>query len=222
MSKQLAYQLIIFDWDGTLVDSQALIVNCMRLAAEEAEVPVPDEEVVRSCIGLSLEQSIKQIFPDVSRRAHGIMMETYRRHYFTKAEKYITLFPHVDKTLQSLLDEGYWLAVATGKGRRGLDKDILNTGLSGFFSTTRTVDECSSKPDPQMLIEILDELGLTEKNAVMIGDSEHDLNMAENAGMDAVGISTGAREKSYLQSLHCRTCIDDISELPAWLESVST
>ena len=211
------YQLLVFDWDGTLADSEACIIDAMRLATAEAELPTCNDAQIRDVIGLSLEGAIEVLFPEAEISVRNSVADTYREHYFSTSTSPVPVFEGVIEILEKLNQENYFLAVATGKSRRGLDRSLNETGLDKYFHTTRCADETISKPNPQMLIGIIGFFGLETVDALMIGDSEYDLQMANNAGAESVAVSYGVHDAERLQQCEPLGIIHNITELPDYL-----
>ncbi len=214
------FELLVFDWDGTLMDSEARIVACIHAAITDLSLEPRDNASIRNIIGLGLSEAIQQLYPGSDLAFATAMIERYRHHFLTADPTRSELFEGAEETLQELADAGYLLAVATGKGRVGLDKVLVETGLGRFFQTTRCADETFSKPHPMMLEQIMDELGVEAHATLMIGDTEYDMQMAINARAPALAVSYGVHEKERLlqhQPLHC---IDAITELTDWLDSL--
>ena len=217
------YQLIIFDWDGTLMDSTARIVNCLRAAAKETQVDASQsDDFFRSIIGLGLNEAIDHLYPTITESQRSYMADRYRHHYLIETAGSSQLFEGALKCLDTLKEQGYWLAVATGKGRQGLEQALTETATHNYFLTTRCASETRSKPHPQMLFEILNELGVDAKDALMIGDSEFDLQLASNAKMDSLAVSYGAHSLQRLMQQSPLGYIDNINELPEWLNTQYT
>ena len=212
-----AYRLIVFDWDGTLMDSIGSIVACTRAMMDELGLGGVPDQTIRGTIGLGLRETVEILCPGGGEALFAAVVATYRKHWLATWRDQPVLFAGVRETLTELADEGYLLAVATGKSRRGLDHVLAQTGLDGAFHATRTVDEALSKPHPEMLLAILDELGVRPGAAVMIGDTTYDLEMARNAGTAAVGVCTGSHGREELMRLEPLACLDAITELPGWL-----
>jgi len=208
-------ELIIFDWDGTLIDSQANIVQCMQGMIRDLALPEKHDTELSNIIGLGLYEALNTLFPDSPSHDYEKMIDRYRYHFFASDPS--LPFPDVASVLEELSAAGYLLAVATGKGRRGLEKALDNTGFRQWFHTTRCADETRSKPHPQMLEEILDELGVEPQCAVMIGDTEYDLQMANNAGMPSLGVSYGVHERERLLQCEPLMVLDEIKSLLGWL-----
>lgn len=213
------FEVLVFDWDGTLMDSEAHIVACMDFAIREHGIePAPAQQLKR-VIGLGLNEAVADLLPEYQQSLHTKVADTYRDRFFSEKTAQSGLFPGVESTLQALHSEGYLLAVATGKSRRGLDKALAETGLEELFTAIRCADETSSKPDPQMLNEIKSEIDVTAGQMLMIGDTEFDLQMAVNAGVLSIGVSYGVHEPEQLQKYKPLTILDRIAELPEWLVS---
>lgn len=210
------FDLIVFDWDGTLADSTQTIVDAIQSASRDAGLPIPDDERSRSIIGLGLREALHQLFPGITEETERHLVERYRVHYFAHDEK-IVLFDGVEDALHELSAAGFMLAVATGKGRGGLNRAMMQTGLDGVFHASRCAGECFSKPHPQMLEEILDELGAMPEQALMIGDTHFDLQMAQNAGMSSLGVSYGAHPEDHLHPHAPLACFDSFAKLRTWL-----
>ncbi|NHI00794.1 HAD family hydrolase [Oceanimonas sp. MB9] len=213
----MKYELVIFDWDGTLMDSVARIVSCMQAAALDCEQPVPTDEAVRHIIGLSLYKAFPILFGELSQAESDALLLAYRRHYLELNTTPSPLFAGAADTLAGLHQGGYRLAVATGKQRVGLDRVLDETGLGHLFHALRGSDQARSKPDPLMLAQILDELSLAPEQAVMVGDSSYDLAMAEAIGMDRIGVTYGVHNRDQLGAHAPVALIDDIRHLPKWL-----
>ena len=211
------FRLLVFDWDGTLMDSIGPIVACAQATIRELELGELPEETVRGTVGLGLRETIEILSPGCDDALYGRILEGYRKHWHTAYRDMPLLFDGVDQMLRDLAEEGYLLAVATGKSRRGLDYALEQTGLSEVFQATRTADEAFSKPHPQMLLEILDELGVSPREAVMIGDTTYDLEMARNARTHAIGVCSGGHCREELLRLEPLACLDQVVELAAWL-----
>ncbi len=214
------FKLLVFDWDGTLMDSEARIVACMQAAADDLKLAVPSEQRVRNIIGLGLKEAVMELFPRQSEELVPQLVERYRYHFLQKNQTPSELFPGAEEVLWDLESQGYLMAVATGKGRAGLDKVLQETGLVKLFHTTRCADETFSKPNPDMLIQIMDELGANATETLMIGDTEYDMLMAKNASAHGLAVSYGVHEAERLMQHDPLGCLDDISELTGWLSGV--
>lgn len=211
------YELLIFDWDGTLSDSIGRIIDAMRQAADLAGRPVRDDQAIRGIIGLGLPEAIRTLYPDIT--ANDLI--DFRQHY---ADSYMAmdaepsrLFDGVLESLEAFRAEGYRMAIATGKARRGLDRVLKAHDWLDYFDATRAADETASKPDPLMLNEILQHCGVAAQKALMIGDASFDLLMARNAGMDSVAVGYGAQALDSLLRYEPRLAINHFSELRTWL-----
>lgn len=220
-SSHLPYKLLIFDWDGTLMDSQARIVNCLRTACCDLGFAERSEDEYKNVIGLGLREALKQLFPDHDDDTTEVLASRYREQYLFHNDTPSALFPGVAKLLEDLEHNGYWLAVATGKGRQGLDQSLQTTGLQGRFHSTRCASETRSKPHPQMLEEILDQLGLYPEDALMIGDTEYDMEMAANAGMAGLAVSYGVHEADRLLKHGPLDCLHHVDELAHYLRNLA-
>lgn len=211
------YEVIVFDWDGTLMNSEAKIVNCIAAAARDCGIPDPGPAASRHIIGLGLQEALHTLFPDVYPADRARIAERYRTHFLLHDRTETALFPGVVHGLAQLADNGYILAVATGKSRRGLDKVLDETGTRSLFTVTRCADETASKPHPRMLHEILDVTGADAARAVMVGDTTYDMQMARNAGMDGLAVSYGSHARELLLELAPCACLDSFPEVCAWL-----
>jgi phosphoglycolate phosphatase len=211
------YDLLVFDWDGTLMDSAARIVASMRAAFIELALAPPAPAAARNVIGLGLSHAVAELAPGLDEVTRGKIIERYRAHYLELDDTPTPLFPGAAEVVAQLAAQGYLLAVATGKSRRGLDQALAQSGLRAHFHATRSADETFSKPHPQMLLELLDELGVGNEQALMIGDTEYDLLTARNAGVDALAVCYGAHAPERLLALGPLACLSAIDALPGWL-----
>lgn len=212
------WRLVVFDWDGTVMDSTGQIVQAALRAIDELGLPVRTPEAVKDIIGLGLKESWQQLFPELAGEEHfRAFVEAYRDHFFSP-ELYVSRpYEGAERTLEILERRGHLLAVATGKSRRGLDRDFERTGLGRLFRGSKTADETRSKPYPDMLLELMEALGATPQETVMVGDTEWDLEMARRAGVAAVGVTWGAHPEDRLRRLSPLACIAGIDELEDWL-----
>jgi len=208
--------LYIFDWDGTLCDSLDKIVGCTLAAAKEINIPPPSEDAVRNIIGLSLKSAISQVFPDISPQQLTLLLESFSRHFVSDSFAKTEFYPGVKKTLDQLLNDGHHLAIATGKSRKGLDGILKEMELEEFFHGSRCADETSSKPSPHMLEELLEEFSVKPGEAVMIGDTEYDMSMAQQLAMPRIAVSYGAHHIDRLKVYEPVLCVDQIDQLLAW------
>lgn len=211
------FDLIVFDWDGTLMDSEFRIVSCMQRAADDVGVPVPTDGAARDVIGLGLTEAVMRVFPQAEPDQVGCLIAAYRRHWQSGEIAPATLFDGAQALIEGLHGRGHLLAVATGKSRRGLDKALDETGLGRFFHASRCADEACSKPHPQMLQEILVDLETAADAAVVVGDTEYDMQMAHNARVSAVGVAHGVHSAERLASHGALLCFDDLFQLSDWL-----
>lgn len=212
------YELIVFDWDGTLMDSAAMIVDSVQAAARDLGLEPPPEERARHIIGLGLVDALRHALPDLPEDHYPELVERYRHHYLSRDHE-LRLFVGADILVKQLAENGFRLGVATGKSRTGLDRALVHSGLGDYFHGTRCADECHSKPHPQMIEELMDEFAIQPERTLMIGDTTHDLLMAQNAGVDAVAVSYGAHPREVLEATSPRYCAHSIGELAAWLQA---
>lgn len=211
------YKLIIFDWDGTLYDSAAHIIQCMAQTAKDFDFDVPDVSVLRQVIGLSFEKAVERNFPLVTEAQMTQFADTFHKHIYSDHFGQPVLFDGVYDVLNDLHKKGYWLAVATGKHRTGLDHELNEFSVQQFFMTSRCACETQSKPHPQMLLEIMDELGKSPSETLMVGDTIFDLELAANASVDALAVNYGAHDEAELLKYNIKGCLSDIRQLPQWI-----
>lgn len=211
------FDLIVFDWDGTLMDSEVKIVRCMQAAAADVGITDPGAAAIRNIIGLGLSEAMEALFPSASRDARSRLVDRYRTHFLELDATDMPLFPGVVDGLTELASQGYLLAIATGKARRGLNRVLDETGIRHFFVSSRCADEAFSKPHPRMLEEILDETGTENHRALMIGDTEYDMQMARNARVPALGVSYGVHARDRLLENGALACLDSFPEVCSWL-----
>jgi phosphoglycolate phosphatase len=210
------YDLIVFDWDGTVMDSTAVIANSIQSACRDLNLMVPSDEVARHVIGLGLDQALRYAVPSAGAEKHADLVARYRHHFFSQ-ENAMPLFDGAEQLIQDLRADGYLLAVATGKNRNGLDRALKASNMSHYFHSTRTADQTVSKPDPTMLHEILEELEVSTARALMVGDTTHDLQMAINAGVTSLGMTHGAHPEEQLLELKPLALLDGFASLREWL-----
>lgn len=213
-------KLVVFDWDGTLMDSEAQIVACMQAAIEDLRLEARSGDEVKNIIGLGLHEAVAALYPQAEADLVHALADRYREHWLT-GDRQSQLFPGVEETLHLLKDAGFRLAIATGKGRRGLDKVLRETGLAALFDATRCADETRSKPHPLMLEQLMAELRSAPAQTLMVGDTEYDMEMARNAQAHPVAVSYGVHEWPRLQRHAPLTCLDQITELGDWLAELS-
>ncbi|HZW12775.1 MAG TPA: HAD-IIIA family hydrolase [Noviherbaspirillum sp.] len=211
------FDLIVFDWDGTLMDSTATIVTCIQAAAKDLGLPVPDKKQASYVIGLGLQDAMQAVLPGLEPKYYPHMVERYRYHYLTK-DKGLALFDGVREMLADLSHQGYFLAVATGKSRVGLNRALDAANLLSVFDATRCADETFSKPHPAMLQELTRELGQDMQRTVMIGDTTHDMQMAINAGAAGIAVHYGAHSGTELEALNPVFAANSVFELHQWLQ----
>lgn len=211
------FDLIVFDWDGTLMDSAAAIATSVQAAARDLGLEPPSDERARHIIGLGLDDALRFAMPNLPGERYGELTERYRHHYLSWDHE-LTLFAGVEALLEDLLGAGHLLAVATGKSRLGLSRALEVSGLGSRFHATRCADECFSKPHPQMLEELMAEFGIAPEATLMIGDTSHDVQMAHNARVPAIAVSYGAHPRPGLEALDPLQCVDSVAELAEWLK----
>lgn len=211
------YDLLIFDWDGTLADSIGRIIESMRTAAIGGGMEGRDDEAIKGIIGLGLPEAIRTLYPSITANDLIDFRQRYADCYMAMDKVPSRLFEGVSESIQAFRDEGYRLAVATGKARRGLDRVLKANAWLDFFDITRAADETASKPDPLMLHEIMAHCDVAPERSLMIGDSSFDLQMARNAGMDSVAVGYGAQSLDSLRAYEPRLAIEHFSELRTWL-----
>ena len=213
---QRQFDLIVFDWDGTLFDSTGLIVQCIQSACADIGAAVPSDEAAAYVIGLGLHDALKHAAPGLAEEDYPALGERYRHHYLARKDE-LVLFPGTLEMLHTLKSRNHHLAVATGKNRRGLDDALAHSQLRGMFDSTRTADETASKPHPMMLLELMAELGTAPGRTLMIGDTTHDLLLARNAGTARVGVSYGAHDHDSFASFDPLFVAHSTRELHDWL-----
>lgn len=211
------YELLIFDWDGTLADSIGRIVEAMRVAATLSGRQVRDDFAIKGIIGLGLPEAIRTLYPDITTGDLIDFRQRYADSYIAMDDVPSPLFAGVLESIEAFRADGYRLAVATGKARRGLDRVLKAHDWLDYFDITRAADETASKPDPLMLHEILQHCDVAPERALMVGDSSFDLLMARNAGMDSVAVGYGAQSLSSLREFEPCLAIDSFPELRTWL-----
>lgn len=210
------FELLVFDWDGTLMDSAGAIAASLQAACRDLDLPVPSEEQARYVIGLGFDDALLHLLPGLDPAGYPPVLERYRFH-FLKHDVDTVLFAGAAETVTALHDGGFLLAIATGKSRRGLERSLAATGLKRYFHATRCADEGHVKPHPGMLLELMDELGVTGERTLMIGDTTHDMAMARAAGVARLGAAYGAHPKGDLLDYAPLACVDDFNGLRQWL-----
>lgn len=214
----MSTKLIVFDWDGTLMDSEAKIVTCMLSAINDLGMQPRSDDEVRHIIGLGLREALTQLYPNGTETEFESLVERYRHHFLHADETASPLFDGSRELIESLGQMEHFLAIATGKGRQGLDKVLKETGLAELFHYSRCADETHSKPNPQMLLDIMDYLGVEKEHTLMIGDTVYDLQMASNAGVDSLAVSHGVHDKHMLIECNPLAIVNDIHEVSRWLQ----
>ena len=209
--------LLIFDWDGTLSDSADKIIDCLQQAAVNSGKRVCDREAIRNIIGLGLPEAMTALYPELDSDEREQVRQAYITQFLAADQQPSPFFDGVLEGLHQLRDNNYLLAVATGKSRRGLDRVLGNLNLNNFFHGSRCADETSSKPHPQMLSELLDEFSKTADNALMVGDTEYDMSMAQQLTMPRVAVSYGAHDVDRLKQYQPVLCVDHFSDFVAWV-----
>jgi phosphoglycolate phosphatase len=209
------YQLVVFDWDGTIIDSASTIAECIRDAAADLGLPVPTLDQARHVIGLGLQDALRGAVPDLPAERTPQFVERYREHFRAREER-MGLFPGMRELIEQL-SSNRALAIATGKSRRGLDRALQASGLQPYFRASRCADETHPKPHPAMLRELMEKLGIAAGQALMVGDTSHDMEMARAAGVDALAVTYGAHQETGLRACRPRGCVASVQELGEWL-----
>ena len=214
----MKYELVVFDWDGTLLDSAGAIVRAIQAACRDIGHPPPSDAQARHVIGLGLGDALRHAAPELPPERYPEMIERYRFHYLG-GDHELTLFEGIPALLADLRAAGHTLAVATGKSRLGLERSLDHSGLRPLFHASRCADECHSKPHPQMLEELMDEFGMPSEAVLMIGDTSHDLQMARNAGVAGLAVTYGAHPHDHLLEHGPLACLHTVAELAEWLRT---
>ena len=210
------FELLVFDWDGTLMDSAAAISESLQAACADLGLPVPSSQRARYVIGLGLNDALRNVLPDLPEAEYPRLLDRYRVQ-FLQRDGDTTLFPGAAEMIRDLHAAGFLLAVATGKSRAGLAKELSITGLGRLFHATRCADETFSKPHPQMLLELMDELGVHSTQTLMVGDTEYDLQMAANARAFSLAVCYGVHPPERLLACGPLACLDSVADIPGWL-----
>jgi len=210
------FDLLVFDWDGTLMDSAAAIVTALQAACTDLGLPVPDDQRAKYIIGLGLHDALSYLLPEVDTGRYPTIVESYRRH-FMRLDGDTRLFPGAADAVVELHRAGLRLAIATGKSRRGLARALAATGLAPYFHATRCADEGHAKPHPGMLRALMEELAVPEHRTLMIGDTTHDMEMARAAGVACLGVAYGAHPREALLDCSPLACLLSVEELRGWL-----
>ena len=210
------FDLVVFDWDGTLFDSTALITRCIQAACADVGVTVPTDTQASYVIGMGLIEALQHAAPGLPRERYPELGARYRHHY-TARQHEVMFFDGTLAMLETLKSRGHLLAVATGKSRRGLDDALNTSALRGLFDATRTADETASKPDPRMLHELMNDLVVAPERTLMIGDTTHDLQLALNAGVASIGVSYGAHDHGAFEAFPTKHVAHSMTDLHDWL-----
>lgn len=212
----MGYRLLVFDWDGTVIDSASTIAECIRDASRDLGLEVPDRERASHVIGLGLHEALRLAVPGLPASRYPEFVESYRRHFLERKDRML-LFDGMRQLLDEL-SKTHLLAIATGKSRRGLDRDLDYHGLKRLFVASRCADETNPKPHPAMLLELMSELEVTDKQTLMIGDTSHDMDMARAAEVDALAVTYGAHPEAGLRACLPLHCVADVPSLARWLK----
>lgn len=216
--KERRYDLIVWDWDGTIMDSTPTIVHCIQQACRDLDFPVPDDSIASYVIGLGVQDSLRRVVPSAPPARFPELVERFRFHYLAKDHE-LHLFVGMRELLEDLKSQGFLLGVATGKPRQGLDRSLDFHELKHVFHGTRTADESFSKPNPGMLLDLSDSLQVPVRKMLMIGDTTHDLKMAQSAQVDGLAVTYGAHPADALKAAKSLACLDNVLQLSDWLES---
>jgi len=208
-------KFIVFDWDGTLMDSEAQIVACLHAAIADLELEPMDDDTVKNVIGLGLREAIDTLVPGRDDRFHQAFVDAYRTHWFQSESS--VLFAGAREVLDIIRQNEFLLGVATGKARRGLDRVLNDTGLTSCFHATRCADEAPSKPHPQMLLDLMEALEVLPEETIMVGDTEYDMEMATNAGVAKIAVRSGVHSGERLNRHAPLVCLDRIADMPDWM-----
>lgn len=211
----MSYRLLVFDWDGTIIDSASTIAECIREASRELGLEVPDRDRASHVIGLGLDDAMRIAVPGLPAQRYPDFVAAYRKHFLVRKDS-MQLFEGMRELLDRL-SRKHLLAIATGKSRRGLDRDLDVHNLKPLFAASRCADETNPKPHPAMLREIMEELVVQRNSSLMIGDTSHDMEMARAAGVDALAVTYGAHPEQGLRACQPLQCISDVRSLDRWL-----
>ena len=214
---QARFDLIVFDWDGTIMESTGLIAECIQLAARDSGLPIPSTDAAKSIIGLGIQESTLRLFPELDQKAQMAFALAYRRHYVPRDHE-APLYDGIRELLETLGHRARFLAVATGKPRAGLQRAFEHTGLTSTFHFSRCADEGMPKPHPEMLHKLMAFSSVSPERTLMIGDTTHDLELASNAGVAAVAVTYGAHSVDLLSTKTSIATVNTVTELTAWLQ----
>lgn len=213
------FDLLIFDWDGTLADSEGLIVRSMQAAITDLNLPPRDDAAIGELIGLGLAEGMQKLYPEIDTDELIRLLTSYRARFVGQGHTEAPLFEQADQALAQLADTGFRLAVATGKSRPGLNRSLKHhAALKPLFGATRTADETANKPDPRMLRELLEHFDLPPERALMVGDTEYDAAMARAIGMPMLGVTCGVHAPQRILAAGALALIDSVRDLPRWLD----
>ena len=215
------YKCLVFDWDGTLIDSIERITTSLQTAARKVCGLQVDDQTARDVIGMGLMEAIARLLPDADEATQLQAAEVYKQDFLYDNPVPTPLFEGVRDMLEELKAQGYLLAVATGKSRPGLDRALQEHAMQDMFVTTRCAGEYASKPHPEMLLSILNDYRIDTAHSLMIGDSEHDMLMAGNAGVDAIGVTHGAHDEAVLMQFSPLACLQHVTDLYTFLGHTS-
>jgi phosphoglycolate phosphatase len=210
------YDLIIFDWDGTLMNSEAKIVNCFRKAVTDIGIEFPGSQAVRNIIGLGLKEALDSLLPEQDEKTRETVVSRYRDHFLHLDETEMPLFEGVEEGLDKLASQDYLLAIATGKARMGLDRVLSATGLADRFVATRCSDEAISKPHPKMVLDILDQTGISAERVIVVGDTTYDIQMGHRAGTETLAVCYGVHDAGRLMQENPLDCVDSFTAVIDW------
>lgn len=213
------YSFVIFDWDGTLMDSTGRIVSAMQTSAANVELPIPSTKAVKGIIGLSMQACMDKLFPEAGEEQRAALLEEYRFQYVEGDDTPTPLFEGVMDSLEWLKGNDIKIAVATGKSRAGLDRVMKEINLLNYFDLSICADEAEGKPHPEMVHRLLDKAGHKKEQAIVIGDSIHDLHMAQNAGVDSIGVTSGANEHEELTPYSPLAVFENVIHIQGWFQS---
>lgn len=208
-------KFIVFDWDGTLMDSEAQIVACLHAAIADLDLEPMDDDTVKNVIGLGLREAVDTLVPGRDDRFHQSFVDAYRMHWFQSESS--VLFTGAREVLDIIRQNDFLLGVATGKARRGLDRVLNDTGLTSCFHATRCADEAPSKPHPQMLLDLMEALEVLPEETIMVGDTEYDMEMATNAGVAKIAVRSGVHSGERLNRHAPLVCLDRVADMPDWM-----
>jgi phosphoglycolate phosphatase len=215
MSSEVRF--IVFDWDGTLMDSEAQIVSCLHAALADLQIEPMDDETVKDVIGLGLKEAIDTLVPGQDDRFHLAFVQHYRKYWFNSEGS--SLFAGVRAMLDDFRERDLLLGIATGKSRKGLNRVLEETGLAGHFHATRCADEAPSKPHPQMLLDLIERFDVSPEQTIMVGDTEYDMDMATQAGTGKVAVCSGVHTEERLSRHTPLASLQRVTEMPAWMRA---